>query len=241
MFYLPLSFSFLLSSSSTILLFSSSIFLFPPLQFHNFNIFPPPPPSPPPNFYGFPSSTTAITFPLFSFHHRHHISIVFPPPPNQEQLLLSGLVEGKQWNCGGGGGKTIEMWWWWRRENNGNMVAVMVVFIGWRSIHGHLQYDTHRYQYVPWHPLMGEWWSFWTNFLQTASPLTRIIDGLLNYHSNSLGFWEVLCCRFSDVERLNYKKNTMDGSSCLDSLVYIRIIQVRYELRFPKYFDNMSA
>ena len=26
------------------------------------------------------------------------------------------------------------------------------------------------------------------NFLQTASPLTRIIDGLLNHHSYSLGF-----------------------------------------------------
>ena len=70
---------------------------------------------------------------------------------------------------------------------------------------------------------MGEWWSFWTNFLQTASAITRIIDGLFNYHSYSLGFWEVLCCCFSNVERLNHKKNKMDSSSCLDSFVCIHI------------------
>ena len=111
-----------------------------------------------------------------------------------------------------------------------DLASILLLFLaGWRYFHGNLQYDTNHYQYVPWHPLMGEWWSFRTNFLQTASPLTGIIDGLLNHYSYRLGFWEVLCCCFSNVERRNCNENKMDGSSCLDILVCIHIT---YNLRW---------
>ena len=36
------------------------------------------------------------------------------------------------------------------------LVILTLFLVAWRSFDGHLQYDTHHYQYVPWHPLMGE-------------------------------------------------------------------------------------
>ena len=73
MFYLPLSFS-------QFYYFPSSIFLFPPPQFYNFNIFPPPPPTSTPHRL-YSDSTSTPHRPHVDPTSTPHRPYIFPPPP----------------------------------------------------------------------------------------------------------------------------------------------------------------